>query len=59
MPLDLYVPLLGLLARALAHSPLVMWDALLSLPPLRRGVKLGLLQVGVSAPSARHQERGR
>ena len=27
----------------------VMWDALLSLHPLRRGVRLGLLQVGVSA----------
>jgi hypothetical protein len=40
------------MAHAHAHSSTVMYDALQSLPPLRRGVKLGLLRVGVSAPSA-------
>jgi hypothetical protein len=55
MPLGtdtLYVLLLGPLARAHVHSSRVMWDALSSLPPLRRGVKLGLLRDGVSTPSA-------
>jgi hypothetical protein len=40
------------MARAHAHSFKVMWDAFSSLPPLHRGVKLGLLRVGVSTPSA-------
>jgi hypothetical protein len=43
----------GSLARAHAHSSTVRWDSLSSLPPLRRGVKLGLLRVGVSTPLPR------
>jgi hypothetical protein len=33
--------LLESMAHTHAHSSTVMWDALSSLPPLRRGVKLG------------------
>ena len=43
------------MAHTHAHSSPVMWDALSSLPPLRRGVKLGwraLLRVSVSTPCA-------
>jgi hypothetical protein len=42
------------MARAHAHSSTVMWDALSSLPPPRRGVKLGICcgLIRVSAPSA-------
>jgi hypothetical protein len=39
--LDVSPPLLKSMARAHAHSSTVMWDALSSLPPLRRGVQLG------------------
>ena len=46
---SLYVPLRGPLARAHAHRSAVMWDAPSPRPPLRRGVKLGLLRVGVKA----------
>jgi hypothetical protein len=49
---SLYAPLLGPLARAHVHSCTVMWHAISFRPALRRGVKLGLLQVGVSASSA-------
>jgi hypothetical protein len=40
---SLHVFLFGPLARAHAHSSVDMWDAPSSRPPLRRGVKLGLL----------------
>jgi hypothetical protein len=49
---SLSVLLLESMAHAHAHSSTVVWDALSSLPSLRRGMNLGLLRVGVSAPSA-------